>query len=147
MKKIIVDGEPVGKERPRFVRSTGVAYTPKKTKDYEKAVKEAWIEQKGPFFVDSDVCVKIIVKAYMRVPKSVSKKRHDEMLTERPTKKPDASNILKAVEDGLIGVAYADDDQICAAICEKYWSDEPRVEITVEALTEEEMVKGVRYGE
>ena len=33
-----VDGEPVGKGRPRFTRS-GHAYTPEKTADYEQLVK------------------------------------------------------------------------------------------------------------
>lgn len=36
----IIDGEPQGKARPRFVRSTGHTYTPQNTKNYEAAV--AW---------------------------------------------------------------------------------------------------------
>ena len=35
------------KERPRFDRRTGIAYTPKRTRDAEKAIRDAWIDQVG----------------------------------------------------------------------------------------------------
>jgi Holliday junction resolvase RusA-like endonuclease len=70
---------------------------------------------------------------YMQIPQSATKKRRAEMLAgvDMPTKKPDLSNVLKAVEDGLNGIAYKDDAQIVSLIVDKFWSDEPRVEIEI----------------
>ena len=39
--ELIIEGEPVGKARPRFTR-TGHAYTPDKTRKYEQAVEDAY---------------------------------------------------------------------------------------------------------
>lgn len=59
----------------------------------------------------------------------------------RPTTKPDVSNVIKGVEDALNGVWYKDDSQIVAyGKVGKWYSDMPRVEITMEVL---ELVEGV----
>ena len=47
------------------------------------------------------------------------------------TTKPDGSNVLKAIEDGLNGIVYVDDSQIVMSHIEKHYSDSPRVEVTV----------------
>ena len=39
-----VEGEVIGKGRPRFTRQ-GRTYTPKKTLDYERAIKRAYISK------------------------------------------------------------------------------------------------------
>ena len=41
MIRIIVDGPPIGKGRPRFIRATGRAYTPVKTVNYEAILAAA----------------------------------------------------------------------------------------------------------
>ncbi len=41
--KIIIPGEPKGKARPRMSTKTGVAYTPKKTIEYENWIKECYL--------------------------------------------------------------------------------------------------------
>ena len=50
----------------------------------------------------------------------------------RPTTKPDIDNVIKAVLDGLNGVAYADDSQVVALSASKCYSDDPRVVVIVE---------------
>ena len=49
----------------------------------------------------------------------------------RPTKKPDADNIMKAVADALNGIAYKDDSQIVNVTIAKWYSDTPRVEVAI----------------
>ncbi len=49
----------------------------------------------------------------------------------RPTKKPDADNILKIIADSLNGVAYYDDSQIVTGTVRKYYGETPKVYITI----------------
>lgn len=39
------------------------------------------------------------------------------------TQKPDADKLLRAVLDGLTGIAFADDSQVVTANCRKRWAD------------------------
>ena len=52
----------------------------------------------------------------------------------RPNKKPDADNVIKLVADALNEVAYKDDTQIIELECRKFYSNIPRMEITLEDL-------------
>ena len=51
-----------------------------------------------------------------------------------PTVKPDASKLLRAVEDALTGVVYRDDSQIVDLTVTKRFGLAPGVEVRVEAL-------------
>lgn len=132
----IVLGEPVAKGRPRFTR-TGKAYTPKKTKDYEKKVRETYEKGGYPYFGRSPV--RMEVKVFMAAPKSTSKKKLQMMKNGfiRPIKKPDLTNIVKSIEDGLNGVAYEDDSQIVEMNAEKYYSEIPHVSVLIFSLENE----------
>ncbi len=57
---------------------------------------------------------------------------------ERPTKKPDIDNVVKVYADALNHLAYHDDSQVVSITCEKYYSEEPRVEVIL-SDTEEEL--------
>ena len=74
------------------------------------------------------------VIAYFGIPKSASQKRRTEMLAGsiRPTKRPDADNILKVVADSLNGLAYHDDAQLVDAQIRKFYSANPRIEVTIQ---------------
>ncbi len=127
MIKLTIPGEPVAKARPRV---TGhVTYTPGKTKNYETLVKELYFVKHKQTLLEGEL--KINIKAYFKIPKSTSKKKKAEMNSGkiRPTKRPDIDNVIKSITDALNGVAYDDDSQIVSVVAEKYWSEEPRVEI------------------
>lgn len=127
-----VYGEPTAKARPRVTRS-GVAYTPKKTVEYENLVKLEYQRQcKGAFF-DRYVPIDIRIIAYFGIPSNASKKKRQEMLDGyiRPCKKPDADNVLKSIADSLNGVAYHDDSQIVDCQVRKFYSDRPRVVVKI----------------
>ncbi len=132
MIEIRIDGQPVGKGRPRFSRVSGTVYTPEKTARYEERL--AWAAQSvmagrplltGTLMVD--------IHAYLEIPKSMIKKHRVEALAgnSRPGKKPDADNIAKML-DALNRVVWIDDSQIVDLTVRKFYSDRPRLEITVQ---------------
>lgn len=131
MIEFVVFGEPVGKGRPRFTMS-GRAYTPKKTKDYETKIREAFTGEMYP----AGIPLKMRIRAYLGIPKSISKSRASLMCKGalRPLKTPDLDNIGKSIADALNGVAYADDKQIVQLAVEKWYSTVPRVEIQIDEV-------------
>jgi len=135
---LVISGEPNAKQRARFSsRRSGrvFSYTPKKTRDYETYVRELFAF-KFPGFVPLEGAVRMTVDIYRGIPKSTSNRRAQKMEAAliRPTTKPDASNVLKSIEDGLNGIAYRDDSQIVEVIAKKYYSCRPRVEISLEVI-------------
>lgn len=141
MKKIMLEvwGEPIGKGRPRFSRrgNSVRAYTPHRTAAYEQRVAQTYRELCGEWMFPEDIPLRLVVYANMRIPLSASKKRREAMLAgvERPTKKPDCDNILKAVADALNGVAYHDDKQIVEMQCVKSYSGVPSTIIYICEVT------------
>lgn len=138
--KFTVYGEPKGKGRPRFNTKTGHAITPKDTVSYENLVKLEWQTAYGTENFPKEAMLDMRIKAYYRIPKSASKKKRAAMLAGeiRPTKKPDMDNVVKIIADSLNNLAYYDDTQIVDCQCRKFYSENPRVEVTIINLSEEE---------
>ena len=132
--RFTVPGVPFGKQRPRTINKGGYAqtYTPNETVIYENLVKMCYIAKSFPKFDDKDE-LRAEITAYYSIPKSASKKKRAAMIEGkiRPTKKPDADNIAKAICDALNGVAYRDDSSIVELLVKKYYSEEPRVEVNL----------------
>lgn len=133
-----IPGDPVAKARPRATMMMGRAhlYTPAKTEKYEARV--AIFAQQAmagrPVFEGP---VALSVTALFPIPPSWTKKRQAAARAgaEHHTKKPDLDNVLKAIKDGLNGVAWKDDSQVCVLRdCRKGYSDTPRVLVTVEPI-------------
>ena len=131
-------GEPRGKGRPRVVSRNGFskAYTPKETAMYENLVRVEYEVQTGRYRFSDASFLEMQIETYYSIPKSTSKKRKTSMLHGeiRPTKKPDADNVIKVIADSLNNVAYKDDTQIVTCKCYKYYSDEPRVVVSIKEL-------------
>lgn len=109
--KFTVPGCPVPKERPRFFR--GHAFTPKRTREYEKKVK--------------NIAISLGVK------KLTGDLRANIVFFIPDKRRRDGGNMAKAVEDALNGVAYEDDSQIklcCWEIVEDKQSPRAEVEIS-----------------
>lgn len=121
--EFIVKEEPRGKERPRFCRNGNNVYTPRKTKEYEELIGFSFLKFGGKKVEKTDY-VAVSVDAYFKIPKSYTKGRRIDCQynINRPTRKPDADNILKAVLDGLNGVAYDDDRQVVDVKCRKWYT-------------------------
>ena len=133
-----VPGEPQGKGRPRFARAGSYVrtYTPDKTASYENLVKLEYERQCDGFRFDDKDQLAIFILAYYSVPESSLKKKKELMWANkiRPTKKPDADNILKIIADSLNGIAYKDDAQIVHATVDKYFDKTAHVEIWIEKI-------------
>lgn len=142
--RFVVEGEPTGKGRPRFVtrynpvtkKSFGQAHTPKETLVYENLVKVEYSAQTDGFRFDDAAMLDMRVLAFYGIPKSKSKKIKEKMIKGeiRPTKKPDCDNVLKIIADSLNMVAYKDDTQIVDAQIRKFYSERPRVEIIIKEV-------------
>jgi len=136
-----VPGEPRGKGRPRATRMGNNIrlYTDAKTAAYENLVALACQQamrdrEQAPL----TGALGLSVLAYVGIPKSTSKAKRQQMLNSylRPAKKPDLDNIVKAILDGLNGVAFADDVQVVHIIAEKFYHAEPCLIVSVSALEE-----------
>ena len=134
--KFVIPGEPCGKGRPRFNRRTGRTYTPDKTARYENLVSLEYQAQCKGFRFPDDAMLDMRIIAFYGIPNSKSKKAKALMAdgSIRPTKKPDSSNVLKAVEDALNNVAYHDDAQIVDTQVRKFFSEEPRVVVILQQI-------------
>ena len=126
--KIIIEGKPRGKGRPRFTRS-GIVYTDQQTKDYEKLVGISYQNCKDRKVYTN--AIKMEIRAYFEPIKSISKKERDRLIGKSYTKKPDADNIAKIIMDGLNGIAYKDDSQVVELTVTKHYSEKEYVEVII----------------
>lgn len=131
-----IPGSPIGQGRPKFSTINGhaKAYDPEKSRNYKAYVRllaTQAMKDSGFTMIEGPCCLSI--DAYFEVPKSKSKKFREAALEgkERPTKKPDADNIVKAIQDALNGLAYKDDALIVRLHTVKLYSEIPRVEVTL----------------
>jgi len=135
----VVPGAPRGKGRPRFARRGNyvTTHTDKNTVSYENLIKFAASTAMcgGP---PTDRPCELVVKIYVPIPKSFSKKKHAAATANelRPVTKPDVDNILKGVCDSLNGICWGDDRQCVFVLGSKYYSERPRLEVTVETIEE-----------
>lgn len=128
-----VYGEPTAQGRPKFARRGKfvTAYDPKKSREYKDTVYSVALEHKPKELLEGALVMQVDI--YRSIPKSFSKVKRtaikDGIL--RPTTKPDCSNVVKGIEDALNGVIYKDDSQIVESVVKKFYSDTPRVAITI----------------
>jgi|DEB0MinimDraft_10_1074344.scaffolds.fasta_scaffold327187_1 Holliday junction resolvase RusA-like endonuclease len=126
----IIDVDPVAKGRPRFTKA-GRAYTPQKTKQFSKDVKE-YMEM---YFIEKlEGALHVDLTFFIKRPKTVRRKY--------PTVKPDIDNFEKAIYDALNEILWHDDCQIVSHNVAKKYSTTPEgdfvgegIHIKIEKLT------------
>ena len=125
-----VDGTAVPKQRPRISGRT--AYTPKKTRDYEERVREAFRSTHYGFIpvYMKGTPVKACIEIIQAIPKSWSNSKH--LKAERgeivPTSRNgDVDNVAKSILDALNGLVYEDDCQVTTLIIHKKYGVDPYV--------------------
>lgn len=142
--KFRYNGEAVGKGRPRvkiLKRGDKVfpqLYTPEKTKAFEEALRKAFLAQNSrqtPVY-GRDIPLQMRLIIGVSIPKSYTKKKHalcrDRVLA--PTGKPDIDNVIKSVADSLNGAVFEDDSQLVRIYAERFYSEEPFVEVEIREL-------------
>lgn len=149
--KFTVNGEPMGKGRPRFSTFNGFVrtHTPKDTINYESKVVYAYKSEYKERAFDPHEQVVAYINAYYQVPKNAYRYYKRENVTKltkqglemvsgniRPTKKPDCDNIAKIILDALNGIAYHDDSQVIELSVSKHYAEEPRVEVELRSSYE-----------
>ena len=129
---LVIEGTAVPKQRPRM--SGRVAYTPKKTRDYEERVRQAFRSSyrgQVPAF-DKGVPVKACIEIVQSIPKSWSNTK--TIKAERGEIAPvsrngDVDNIAKSILDALNTLVYEDDCQVTTLIISKRYGAVPFVTV------------------
>lgn len=134
---LIIEGEPVGKGRPRAFRAGNSVrmFTPGKTKDYEQLMQAEAVKAmmgKPPIVGPVELRLNLVCS----VPSSWSKTKRAQALAGEvvPTKKPDIDNVVKAICDALNAIVWHDDVQVVDLVVRKRFGDSPHVEATITPL-------------
>jgi len=130
--EFVVPGEPVAKARPRLSAS-GHAYTPKKTKNYERLV--AGLAKKQWLFAPMRGALKLRVTCVFKRPKRLMRKADPDERLYKITR-PDLDNCIKCLADSL-HVVMNDDAQIVWIEASKMYAakdEEPHVLIRLESV-------------
>lgn len=120
---------------------SGLVYTPKQTRDFEKAVrlaaKDAMTVQDFEQITSGYVDMRCIF--YFEPPHSWSKKRREAAMLRKHHKcsKPDTSNLVKAVEDALNKLVYDDDARIAESHQAKQYGPQDCIYVEIHAVDEE----------
>ncbi|NKC67203.1 RusA family crossover junction endodeoxyribonuclease [Vagococcus fluvialis] len=138
--KLIINEPPIPQSRPRFDSRNKRAYEKSNIKSYKQRIGYAARKEfKKP--IERDIPLEIEMKFYIPIPQYLSKVKKNRLTLDKEveyvTKKPDLDNLLKAILDGLNGIAYFDDGQVAKLKVEKVYSFNPRTEIEILALEEE----------
>lgn len=132
-----VPGAPVGKGRPIAGKSFAgftTLRTPTKTRNYESLVQFSGSEaMRAAGMQPFDEPLRVELDIRVPVPASWSKRKQAQALAGDiwPTTKPDIDNVLKAIADGLNGIAWRDDVLIVKTGMVKRYSVEPGVTVTI----------------
>ena len=134
--KLIIKGKPEPQGRPRASRARNriIMRDPETSRNYKRSVawqaKSQWNKRplEGALAVEMDI--------YRQIPKSTSNVRRERKNAKeiRPIVRPDIDNYTKSVLDALDGIVWKDDAQVVTLSANKYYSDDPRVELTVRQI-------------
>lgn len=133
-----MNGLPRGQGRPRATARKGFTSIYKAAEDrkYEASVKrlaETAMAGRDPF----EGPLMLSLRFRLPIPKSATKRVKALMAAGQiaPTVKPDLSNAVKAIEDGMNRIAYVDDVQIIRGVQEKIYAEVPGVDVVLLAWT------------
>ena len=128
--KIVFDIEPVPASRPRVTRWR--VYYLKTYEQFRTDMGKLLLQVKRTLY---DKPLRLDVSFFIRIPKSFSKKKRDEMDGTYCVSNIDLDNLEKAVYDSMNGHVYKDDKQIVEHTTRKRWvKDNPRIEVIIKTV-------------
>lgn len=144
MVEIRLNGVPEPQMRPRFSKVGGCVYDPQsKEKKRMKARLEAWLmsaynTEKASFSLSKALFsgqMSVELEFYLPIAISDSRPLRSEKQwgLKAHVSKPDVDNLAKFILDCGKGVLWEDDSQIVSLSASKYYSDEPRTLMRIEA--------------
>lgn len=103
---------------------------------YQTYKKVIWLEARKQIKKPLQGAVIIQVNSYHPIPTKFNKDKKNSARNGivRPMTKPDVDNIAKGIMDSLNKLAWEDDNQVISLSANKYYSDDPRVEISIEEV-------------
>tara|TARA_R100001480_G_scaffold70152_1_gene81401 strand:- start:929 stop:1354 length:426 start_codon:yes stop_codon:yes gene_type:complete len=124
--KFFIEGEAIGKQRPKFRRRGNfvTTYTPKETREWEEEIKRQAEQFKPDELMEGPVSMNLTF--FLHKPTSARKK---DYLVH---KKPDWDNLGKCVSDALEGLFYKNDSQIFRCKVLKFYAGNGKEGIEVE---------------
>ncbi len=125
----VVAGDPIPWKRAGI---NGKRFFDKQTK--EKLYYGITLKSQHPQDIPFDGPLSLEVFFYMKIPYTQARKRKEEMINTYHTQVPDASNLVKFVEDAANGILFLDDKQISCIHAYKIWTMEPRTVIRLSPL-------------
>lgn len=132
--KLIIPIAPVPQGRPRFARRGNfvTTYDDPKSKRFKNEIK-TYVNRLDLAPFDKYKPLKVKIMYFIPLLKSFSKKRVQEAEKGQylPVKRPDLDNYTKGVLDALNGLLFHDDGQVVKLYTEKYYSEQPRIEIEI----------------
>lgn len=128
MIEIILPGPPQAWTAPKITRN-GHSFSPK----YQQKLDHQCLVRKQYFDLPISGAVRIKLKLEMPIPKSTSKKMLSEIHAGviPHIKKPDIDNCIKYSLDVIKGIVILDDNQVNFIACEKIYSTDPKVTMTI----------------
>ena len=128
--KLVFDIEPVPASRPRVAR-WGVYYL-KAYEQFRTDMRKLLLQVKRTMLAEP---LKADISFFVRIPRSFSKKKRNEMDGTYCVSTMDLDNLEKAVYDSMNGHVYLDDKQIVEHTTRKKWvKDNPRIEVTIQNI-------------
>lgn len=133
--KIEIPGVIQPQERPRFSRrgKNVVTHDAPKSKNFKDFVKlVAWQNKPSELITGP---IKLQADIYIMPPKKYHTGPKRALIASgelRPTKKPDLDNLIKGIKDGCNKIIWHDDSQIVDMTVRKFYSEQPRAEVTIE---------------
>ena len=115
--------KPVPKGRPRFAR--GRVFTPSTTKNFEKLIHvQCGLAMTLQKFERLTGPVEVFIEFQYKRPKK----------TELSCPRADIDNLVKAVLDGINGIAFDDDKQVQCLFASKNWGEADLITVKVMPL-------------
>lgn len=141
MTKYILHIEPKAQSRPRFTRQ-GRVYEQKDMTNWKKSVART-LRLRNPKTIEKGA-ISISLTFYIYPPQSISKiktkrpRTNEELEKMFVNKRPDLDNYVKAILDASNNILFKDDGQIAAVSSQKLYSLDPRIEIEIHKLGEDQ---------